>query len=558
MATTADPPVDAPGVTHDQPPRLADVDLVGSDHALVDALHAFGATALLDEARAFGRIAGSVAMLDAGFAANEHPPEHVPYDRGGARTDAIALHPGWHDVLGAAVRGGVAGGAWADDRPGAHVARAASFIAISQAEAGVTCPIAMTHSSVPALRLDADVAATWEPLVTSRSYDPRDLGPQDKTGALVGMALTERSGGSDVRRSTTTAQEAGDGTWRVNGEKWFVSAVQSDALFVLAQTATGLSTLLVPCRNADGSRNGMRIDRLKDKLGNRSNPTAEVVFDDAVGHLVGEEGRGVRAIMAMIQGTRLDCVLGSAGVMRLGTSEAIHWARHRIAFGRRLVDQPAMTAVLADLALESEAAAWAGLRLARAVEDHANGDAGAAAFRRLALPTLKYWVCKRAPMHLGEALECLGGYGYVEESRLPRAYREAPLMSVWEGSGNVQALDVLRALQTDPGCAEAVLAELDAAAGANRRLDAAAADLRADLAGGAAGIGEARAREITGRVARAIQAAQLVRYAPDVVSDAFCATRLGEGGGGGAFGVLPSGIDVEAIVSRATASEVVL
>jgi putative acyl-CoA dehydrogenase len=276
------------------------------------------------------------------------------------------------------------------------------------------------------------------------------------------------------------------------------------------------------------------------------------MFEDAVGYLVGEQGRGVRAIMAMIGGTRLDCVLGSAGVMRLGTTEAINWALHRQVFGRRLVDQPAMTAVLADLALESEAAAWAGLRLARAVEDQASGDPQAAAFRRLALPTLKYWVCKRAPMHLGEALECLGGYGYIEESRLPRAYREAPLMSVWEGSGNVQALDVLRALQTDPECAEAVLAELAEVAGANRLLDATTTALKTDLAGGAARIGEARAREVTGSIARALQAAQLLRFAPAEVSDAFCQTRLGDMGG--AFGILPVGVDVDAIVERAAAS----
>lgn len=553
MSLITEPAPDTLGAAA-QPPRLADVDLVGSDLALVDALRAYGAGALEEEARAFGRLTGSTAMLDAGFAANEHPPEHVVYDRSGERTDAIVLHPAWHEVLGAAVAAGVAGGAWADGRPGAHVARAAKFLAVAQAEAGVTCPIAMTSASVPALRLAEDpaVGARWEALATSLSYDPRDVPAEEKAGGLVGMALTERRGGSDVRRSTTTATPAGDGTWRVDGEKWFVSAVQSDALFVLAQTQHGLSCLLVPCRRPDGTRNGMRVDRLKDKLGNRSNPTAEVVFEDAVAHLVGEEGRGVRAIMAMIAGTRLDCVLGSAAVMRLGTSEAIHWARHRIAFGRRLVDQPAMRAVLADLALESEAAAWAGLRLARAVEDQAGGDAHAAALRRLALPALKYWVCKRAPMHLGEALECLGGYGYVEESRLPRAYREAPLMSVWEGSGNVQALDVLRALQTDPGCAEAVLGELRDAAGANRRLDAAADALADDLAGGAAGIGEARAREVTGRIALALQAAQLVRHAPDVVADAFCATRLDDGGCG-AFGALPAGIDTEALVTRATA-----
>jgi putative acyl-CoA dehydrogenase len=542
----------APVTTDDQPPRLADIDLVGGDRALRDAMAAYGAAALIDEAEAFGAIAGSTELLDAGFAANEHPPQHLPYDRSGARTDDIAFHPAWHRVLGLAVEGGVAGGVWRDARPGAHVARAAKFIAIAQAEAGVTCPIAMTSSSVPALRLaEPDIAAQWEALATSTTYDPSEATAADKAGGLVGMALTERAGGSDVRRSTTTAVRDGDG-WRVSGEKWFVSAVQSDAVFVLAQTGDGLSCLLVPCRTESGARNGMRIDRLKDKLGNRSNPTAEVLFEDAVGHLVGEQGRGVRAIMAMIGGTRLDCVLGSAAVMRLGTTEAIHWSLHRQVFGRRLVDQPAMTAVLADLALESEAAAWAGLRLARAVEDQANGDAQAAAFRRLALPALKYWVCKRAPMHLGESLECLGGYGYIEESRLPRAYREAPLMSVWEGSGNVQALDVLRALQTDPDCAEAVLSELAGAAGANRLLDATIAALKADLADGAAGIGAARAREVTGRIARALQAVQLVRFAPAEVADAFCQTRLGDVSG--TFGVLPAGVDAEAIVARATAT----
>jgi putative acyl-CoA dehydrogenase len=535
--------------TADQVPRLADIDLVGSDLALVEALRVEGASALEAEACAVGRLLGSTELLDAGFAANESPPHHVVYDRSGARTDDIVFDESWHKVLGAAVQAGIAGGVWADDRPGAHVARAAGFIAVAQAEAGVTCPIAMTAASVPALRLNADVAALWEPLATSTTYDVRSLGPAEKSGALVGMALTERCGGSDVRRSTTTATQDGDG-WLVNGEKWFVSAVQSDALFVLAQTTTGLSCLLVPCRSADGTRNGMRIDRLKDKLGNRSNPTAEVHFTDARAALIGEEGRGVRAIMAMIAGTRLDCVLGSAAVMRLGTTEAINWARHRVAFGRRLVDQPAMTAVLADLALESEAATWAGLRLARAVEEQDGGSDEARAFRRLALPALKYWVCKRAPMHAAEALECLGGYGYIEESRMPRAYREAPLMSVWEGSGNVQALDVLRALDREPECVEAVLNELEAALGANRRLDVAIASLRADLATGSA-LGEARAREVTGRIARCLQAALLVRHAPAVIADAYCATRLDDAGAG-AFGALPPGLDVEAIVTRAT------
>ena len=533
----------------DQPPRLADLDLVGSDQALLDALRVQGAAELEDEARALGTVLGSAELLDAGFAANERPPQHVIYDRSGVRTDDIEFDPAWHRVLSTAVEAGIAGGVWADGRRGAHVARAAGFIAVAQAEAGVTCPIAMTAASVPALRLNDEVAAVWEPLATSTTYDHRPVGPGDKQGALVGMALTERCGGSDVRRSATVATQDGD-TWLVNGEKWFVSAVQSDALFVLAQTATGLSCLLVPCRSEDATRNGMRVDRLKDKLGNRSNPTAEVHFTDARAALVGDEGRGVRAIMAMIAGTRLDCVLGSAAVMRLGTTEAINWARHRVAFGRRLVDQPAMTAVLADLALESEAATWAGLRLARAVEEQQAGSDEAGAFRRLALPALKYWVCKRAPMHAAEALECLGGYGYIEESRMPRAYREAPLMSVWEGSGNVQALDVLRALERDPECVDAVLNELDAASGNNRRLDVATSSLRSDLAAGPA-LGEARAREVTGRIARCLQASLLVRHAPPAIADAFCATRLDDSRAG-AFGALPPGLDVEAIVSRAT------
>jgi len=404
----------------------------------------------------------------------------------------------------------------------------------------------MTYSCVPALRLEPGVAAVWEPLVSSGKYDPRPVAAGDKRGALVGMALTEKQGGSDLRMCTTIAEPADDDAWCVTGEKWFVSAVQSDALFVLAQTPEGVSCLLVPRRLPDGTANALRIDRLKDKLGNRSNATAEIELDGAIAHLVGEPGRGVRTIVAMINGTRQDCVLGSTAVMRLGTSEAINWAENRRAFGRPLVDQPAMTALLADLALESEAASWAALRLARANEESHRGDAAAATFRRLASPALKYWICKRAPLHAAEALECLGGYGYVEESRLARAYREAPLMSVWEGTGNVQALDVLRALAREPECAEAVLEEIESASGANRRLDAAAAALRDELSAPAE---EARARELTGRIARLLQASLLVRHAPPPIAEAFCATRLGDAADG-VLGALPSGLRVEAIVAR--------
>jgi putative acyl-CoA dehydrogenase len=542
------PPVTASNrATTNTPPRLQDFDVISSDVALVEALRAFGAGGRLRECAALGRALGSAEGLEAGFAANEHPPVHQPYDRSGARMDEIRFDPAWHHVMRLAVEAGVAGAVWADPDPAAQVVRAAKFIGVAQVEAGSTCPLAMTYASVPALRLTPAVAERWEPLVTAGIHDPRPAAPAEKRGALIGMALTEKQGGSDVRANTTVAvpEPSADGQYRVTGEKWFVSAVHSDAMFVLAQTAEGVSCLLIPRRLDDGSPNGWTIDRLKDKLGNRSNPTAEVRFDGSLAQLVGEPGRGVRAIMAMIGGTRQDCVLGSTAVMRTGTIEAIHWASHRSAFGRRLADQPAMTAVLADLALESEAATWSALRLARATQDAAAGDAEAVAFRRLAGPVLKFWVCKRAPLHAAEALECQGGYGYIEESRLPRTYREAPLMSVWEGSGNVQALDVLRAMEREPASVDAFLGELDTAAGANRRLDAAVAQLRDLIRGGA---DEARARELTVRMARCLQASLLVRHAPPLVADAYCAARLEDGGG--VLGCLPRGIDADAIVAR--------
>ncbi|UTI65689.1 acyl-CoA dehydrogenase family protein [Paraconexibacter antarcticus] len=543
------PPTASNRATGNTPPRLEGFDVVGSDAALVDALQAFGAGDRLAECSALGRELGSREGLEAGFLANEQPPVHRPYDRGGARTDEVTFTPAWDHVMRLAVEHGVAGAVWADEHPAAQVARAAKFIAVAQVEAGSTCPLAMTYACVPALRLTDAVAARWERPVTSGVYDTRALPAGEKAGALIGMALTEKQGGSDVRTNTTVAEpepDAGDGWYRVTGEKWFVSAVHSDAMFVLAQTAEGVSCLLVPRRLDDGGPNGWTIDRLKDKLGNRSNPTAEVRFDGSLAQLVGEPGRGVRAIMAMIGGTRQDCVLGSTAVMRTGTVEAIHWARHRTAFGRPLADQPAMTAVLADLAVESEAATWSALRLARATQDAAAGDAQAIAFRRLAGPVLKFWVCKRAPMHAAEALECQGGYGYVEESRLPRSYREAPLMSVWEGSGNVQALDVLRAMQREPESVQAFRDEVAAGAGADRRLDAAIAGLEDRIRDVP---GEAGARALTGWLARCLQASLLVRHAPPAVADAYCATRL-TGDGDGTFGCLPRGADATGLVAR--------
>jgi putative acyl-CoA dehydrogenase len=550
MTTVPTPPSTASNrATSNTPPRLQDFDVIGDDPALAEGLEAFGAGERAGECSVLGRALGSAEGLDSGFAANEHPPVHSPYDRSGVRSDEIVFDPAWHHIMRLAVEHGGAGAVWADpDQPAAQVARAAKFIGVAQVEAGSACPLAMTYACVPALRLTPTVAERWERLVTAGAYDTRSIAPLSKDGALVGMALTEKQGGSDVRAITTVAEPegaTGEGWYRVTGEKWFVSAVHSDGMFVVAQTAEGVSCLLVPRRLDDGGPNGWTIDRLKDKLGNRSNPTAEVRFDSSLAQLVGEPGRGVRAIMAMIGGTRQDCVLGSTAVMRTGTIEAIHWASHRHAFGRRLVEQPAMTAVLADLALESEAATWSALRLARATGDAVAGDTDAGLFRRLAGPVLKFWVCKRAPLHAGEALECQGGYGYVEESRLPRSYREAPLMSVWEGSGNVQALDVLRAMQREPDSVAAFFGELALTSGANRRLDAAVTQLR-ELVDGS--VDEARARELTGRMARCLQASLLIRYAPALISDAYCAARLEDAGG--TLGSLPAGIDAEAIVAR--------
>lgn len=532
----------------DLPPERRDDNLLDTDAPLLEGLRREGAAAFEDDCRDLGALLAGPEAIGWGFAANDHPPVLTRNDRAGAPIDAIEFHPAWHRLMGLSVERGIAGAVWADPRPGAHVARAARFLMLAQVEAGITCPLAMTYSCVPALRLNAQTAERWEPLVTSGVYDPRPIPASGKEGALIGMALTERGGGSDVRFGTrTTAAATGDGTWVVDGAKWFVSAAQSDAFFVLAQTTGGLSLLLVPRLTDEGDLNGLRFDRLKDKLGNRSNPTAEVELRGALATLVGEEGRGVRAIMEMIGGTRHDCVLGSAAVMRLGVAEAVHWGRHRRAFGRDLAEQPAMRAVLADLALESEAATAGALRLARAHESAHRGDEQAELLRRIAAPVLKYWTCKRAPQHAAEALECQGGFGYVEDSRLARAYREAPLMSVWEGSGNVQALDVLRALDREPEALDALLEEIGAAAGGSALLDAETAALRRDAREPA---GEAAARLLAGRLARALQASLLVRDAPPAVADAFCATRLGAGAGR-TFGELPAGLDLEAIVARA-------
>ncbi|GIF14042.1 isovaleryl-CoA dehydrogenase [Actinoplanes teichomyceticus] len=530
-----------------QPPPLVGHD-VAADAALIEALEREGAGWAAADLHQLGVRAGGEEAQRWGDEANRHEPRLRTHDRYGHRLDEVDFHPAWHRLMDVAVSAGLAGAAWADPRPGAHVARAAGLYVWSQPEAGHICPISMTYAVVPALRHNPELAERYEPLLTSRSYDPGLRAPAGKSGLLAGMGMTEKQGGSDVRANTTTAVPGDAGTWRLTGHKWFTSAPMCDLFLVLAQAPGGLSCFLVPRVLPDGTRNVFRIQRLKDKLGNRSNASSEPEFDGTVAWLVGGEGQGVRTIIEMVSMTRLDCVTGSASGMRAALAQAVHHARHRHAFGGPLIAKPAMRAVLADLAIESEAATALAMRLAGAVDRAVRGDRAEQAFRRLAIPVGKFWVCKRQPAVVGEALECLGGNGYVEDSGLPRLYRDAPLNSIWEGSGNVQALDVLRALRREPESLEAFLAEADAAAGADRRLDDAARRLRDQLAD--PDHPESRARRIVEQMALVLQGSLLVRHAPAAVADAFCASRLG-GDWGLSFGTLPAGTDTAAIVERA-------
>ncbi|CAL9360036.1 Putative acyl-CoA dehydrogenase AidB [Streptomyces sp. enrichment culture] len=518
-----------------------------ADPALLEAVAREGADWAVPEIHRLGVLAGSEQAAEWGRLANENPPVLRTHDRYGHRIDEVEFHPYWHELMRTAVAHGLHAAPWTEDRPGAHVARAAKFIVWGQVEAGHTCPVSMTYAAVPALRTTPSLASWLEPLLSSRTYDFGLRRPDTKAGLIAGMSMTEKQGGSDVRANTTTAVPAGDGTYRLTGHKWFTSAPMSDVFLTLAQAPGGLSCFLLPRVLPDGSRNRLALQRLKDKLGNRSNASAEIEYEDAFGWLVGEEGRGVATIIEMVNTTRLDCVLGGASGMRLGTFRAVHHATHRRAFGKALIDQPLMRNVLADLALESEAATAAALRLAGATDRVAGGDADEAVLRRIALAVTKYWVCKRAPGHAAEALECLGGNGYVEDSGMPRLYREAPLSSIWEGSGNVAALDSLRAMARQPETVEAFFAEVGLATGADRHLDAAVAGLHKQLADPAEA--EYRARQLTETMALVFQGALLQRHAPGAVADAFCASRLG-GEHGGAYGTLPTGLDVEAVLGR--------
>ncbi|MEB3966557.1 acyl-CoA dehydrogenase family protein [Streptomyces kunmingensis] len=526
---------------------------VAADPALLEGLRREGAAWAEPELHELGLLAGSEKVQEWGrLAERNHPVLHT-HDRYGHRVDEVEFHPYWHELMTVAVERGLHAAPWADSRPGAHVARAAKIYVWGQADPGHLCPVSMTYAAVPALRTSPRLAAVYEPLLTSGVYDFGLREPTGKRGLIAGMSMTEKQGGSDVRAGTTRAVPTGEeGQYALTGHKWFTSAPMSDVFLTLAQAPGGLSCFLVPRVLPDGTRNAIRLQRLKDKLGNRSNASSEIEYEGAVGTLVGEEGRGVATIIKMVNMTRLDCAVSSASGMRQGLVQAVHHATHRSAFGARLIEQPLMTNVLADLAVEAEAATVSALRLAGAVDRSARGDDSEDLLRRIGLAVTKYWVCKRAPAHAAEALECLGGNGYVEESGLPRLYREAPLPSIWEGSGNVAALDVLRALARQPATVEAYFEEVERAAGADRRLDEAASRLRKDLAGLGADPDalQFRARRLVESLALVLQGSLLVRHGEPAVADAFCASRL-DRDWGVAFGTLPLGVDTSAILDRA-------
>ncbi len=545
----------APAPTHDvtnQVPPLEAYDAYAGDLGLREAVTDAGAAWAEPHLHAIGARAGSVEAIALGFEANANPPVLRPFDRYGRRIDAVTFHPAYHALMASAVEFGLHASAWRAPRIGAQVARAAGFYLWSQAESGHGCPISMTHAAIPALRVQPELAAVWEPLAFASSYDGTLRPASEKRSAIFGMAMTEKQGGSDVRANTTRATPHGRGgpgqSYALVGHKWFCSAPMSDAFLVLAQAPAGLSCLLVPRFLPDGSKNAFALQRLKEKLGNRSNASSEVEFAGTTGYLVGEEGRGVATIVEMVNFTRLDCIVGSAAGMRQAVAQAIHHASHRAAFGKTLVDHPLMRNVLADLAIESEAATRLFVRLALASDRAAEGDAHEARLKRIGTAFGKYWVCKRASAHAAEALECLGGNGYVEESIMPRLLRESPLNSIWEGSGNVNALDVLRAMSREAGVLDSYFTEVDAARGADARLDAASDALRTELAD--AREIEHRARYIVERMALVFLDSLVVRYAPHAVADAFSATRLA-GAGGLVYGTLPPGIDTRAIVDRA-------
>jgi putative acyl-CoA dehydrogenase len=528
-------------VTNQVPP-LVGHDPIAGDAVLAEACRRHADDAALASLADLGRLAGSEQAQEWGRLANENPPKLRTHDRFGHRIDEVEFHPAWHELMRTAVEHGLAGAPWAAPDRHAHVRRATGYLGWTQVEMGHGCPVTMTYAVVPALRRTPELAARYEPGLTARAYEFGPADPAGKAGLIAGMGMTEKQGGSDVRANTTRAVAQPDGSYALTGHKWFTSAPMSDLFLVLAQLDEGVSCFVVPRVLPDGTRNVFHVQRLKDKLGDRSNASSEVEFDGTTGWLVGEPGRGVPTIIEMVNMTRLDCVLGSAATVRAALTQAIHHADHRRAFGALLADQPLMQNVLADLAVESEAATALAIRLAAAV------DGGEQAFLRLAGAAAKFWVCKRTPAVVAEALEVLGGNGYVEDSGLPRLYRQAPLNSIWEGSGNVIALDVLRAMGRQSDSLAAVVAEIELARGTDARFDDAVKRLSAEL--GDPDQLPLRARRVAGLLALCLQGSLLLRFAPSAVADAFCATRLG-GDWGAVLGTLPARTATREIVDRA-------
>ncbi len=513
-----------------------------SDPVLVDSVRRYGGAWANDRLASFGACAGSAHSIELAVQANRHGPELRTHSRYGERIDEVVFHTAYHELMHVSIQNGVHNLPWVEPRAGAHVARAALLYIASQMEAGHCCPVSMTYAVVPALRKQPDLAVVWEPRITSKFYDSQNLPADRKAGITVGMGMTEKQGGSDVRANTTKSRQLGASSnmYALTGHKWFCSAPMSDAFLMLAQARKGLTCFLIPRFAPDGRRrNAIYIQRLKDKLGNRSNASSEIELDNAIGYIVGEEGRGVATIIDMVNHTRLDCAVSCAAFMRQALAQAMHHCRQRSAFGKMLIDQPLMRNVLADLALESEAATRLAMRVAHAYDDPAQS-----AFKRIASAIAKYWVCKRTPPMVVEALECFGGNGYVEESPMPRLFRESPLPGIWEGSGNVICLDVLRAMSTHPETLDAVLAELHLAKGHSRAFDEYVRELPTAK-------DESNARWFVERLAAALQASLLIREAPVEIADAFIATRLNREGGF-AFGTLPASTDVDKILARAS------
>ena len=531
-----------------QPPPFEGINLFETDAALKSSVQQNGEAAHTPNLGDFGARCGSAETIEWARLANQNPPQLNSFNRYGHRLDEVEFHPAYHQLMDLGLSAGVAAIAWKAKQSG-HVLHAALLYLMGQADGGVCCPMSMTYAVVPALRHAPDLAKEWEPRVTAAAYDQRFIPAADKTAATMGMAMTEKQGGSDIRANSTKATPIGGDEYELVGHKWFCSAPMCDAFLTLARTDAGITCFLVPRWRPDGIRNAFHIMRLKDKLGDRSNASSEIEYHGAYARRVGEEGRGVRTIIDMVQFTRLDCVVGSASGMRAALAQALWHTSHRTAFQKKLIDQPAMAMVLADLTLESEAATALAFRLARAF-DHAPTDETEAAFMRLATPISKYWTCKRQPGHVYEALECHGGAGFVEEGPMPRLFRQSPLNAIWEGSGNVIALDILRAIAREPDSLEAVRNEIRSAYGRNKHLDRHINDLDRWRQPGV--LNEATARAFTEDMALALQAAALAHTAPDYVFDGFCNARLDADNRSLAYGAITGSIDAKNIINRAS------